>query len=144
MKEITRYLARMAGSMAAMFLAGMANAAQDIAGNVVWYRASIFPQPGEGSAFWGPQGETWANKWAIDEGGHVLPGVERFFLSSTALVWLTDLWHAAKSAMLICFQIGALLYRRPEKKAYYLIDLVALKLAFGLGFWIGRKTMMIA
>ena len=88
------YLTRMIGSLAAMFVAGFANQVNDIAGNVVWYRASIFPQPGESAvAFWGTQGETWVNKWALNEAGEVMVGTERFFLSSTLLVWLTDLWH---------------------------------------------------
>ena len=139
---LVAYLRRMAASIAAMFLAGAANAAQDIAGNVVWYRDSIFPQAGESaSAFWGHQGETWVNKWATNESGFPVVGTERFFLSSTALVWLTDLWHAAQTVMITSFQAAALLYRRPTQKWIYLVDLVVLKISFSAGWWLGKTLL---
>jgi hypothetical protein len=136
------YLLRILGSLAAMFVAGFMNQANDIAGNVVWYRESIFPQPGESAgAFWGTQGETWANKWAINEAGAPLVGTERFLFSSTLLVWLTDLWHFSKSCQILAFQAAVLLYRRPDKKILYLADLVALKIAFSAGWYAGNVLL---
>lgn len=137
------YLRRMAASLVAMYLAGVANAAQDIAANKAWYNLSIFPQAGESaSEFWGPKDHTWVNKWNVSESGAPLVGVERFFLSSSALVWLTDIWHAAQTVMLTAIQISVLLYRRPPRRWMYLADLAALKLAFSAGWWTGRIILM--
>jgi hypothetical protein len=136
------YLLRILGSLAAMFVAGFMNQANDIAGNVVWYRESIFPQPGESAgAFWGTQGETWPNKWAQNEAGAPLVGTDRFLFSSTLLVWLTDLWHFSKSCQILAFQAAVLLYRRPDKKILYLADLVALKIAFSAGWYAGNVLL---
>lgn len=138
-ESVSKYLARLAGSLAAMFAAGFFNQVNDIAGNEVWYRQSIFPQSDESAgAFWGTQGETWANKWALNEAGGVMAGTERFWLSSTLLVWVTDLWHASKSAQILVFQVAVLAYRKPEKKWLYLVDLLALKIAFSAGWYAGN------
>ena len=131
----------MLGSLVAMFFAGFFNAVHDVAGNVAWYNLSILPANEPGS-FWGHTNDTWINKWATNEAGEVLVGVERFWLSSTALVWITDLWHASKSAMILMFQIAVLLYRRPDKKILYLVDLIALKLAFSIGWWAGKNILL--
>lgn len=134
------YFLRILGSLVAMFLAGFCNQVLDIAGNYAWYGQSIFPAHEPGS-FWGTQSETWLNKWAINEAGAPIVGTERFFLSSTLLVWITDLWHASKSAMLLAFQVAVILYRQPEKKIFYLADLVALKIAFSAGWYAGNLIL---
>lgn len=139
---ILKYIQRLAFSLAAMFCAGFFNQVNDIAGNVVWYRESIFPQPGESAGnWWGTQGETWINKWAVSESGGIMIGYERFLFSSTLLVWLTDLWHLSKSAQILAFQFAVLLYKRPEKKIFYLVDLVALKIAFSAGWYAGNLLL---
>lgn len=136
-----KYLLRMLGSLVAMFFAGFFNAVHDVAGNQAWYNLSILPvsEPGH---FWAHTNDSWISKWATNEAGETLVGVERFWLSSTALVWLTDLWHASKSAMILAFQVAVLLYRRPEKKIFYLLDLVALKIAFSFGWWVGKNILL--
>lgn len=134
---IWSYISRMAGSLVAMFFAGFFNGMHDIAGNIAWYNTSILPASEPGN-FWGHTNDTWVNKWAQNELGEVLVGVEKFWLSSSLLVWLTDLWHASKSAMILAFQIAVLLYRRPEKKIFYLVDLVALKIAFAIGWQVSN------
>lgn len=136
-----KYLLRILGSLVIIFFAGFFNAVHDIAGNEAWYNISIFPANEPGS-FWGHTNDTWQNKWATNEAGEVLVGKERFWLSSTALVWLTDLWHASKSAMILAFQVAILLYRRPAKKIFYLTDLVLLKLAFSGGWHISAWILM--
>lgn len=128
-----KYLLRMLGSLVAMFFAGFFNGVHDIAGNVAWYNLSVFPASEPGN-FWGHTNDTWVNKWALGESGEVLVGVEKFWLSSTLLVWLTDFWHASKSAMILAFQVAVLLYKRPDRKIFYLVDLVALKIAFSIGW----------
>ena len=138
MKE---YLLRIIGSLVIIFFAGSFNAVRDIAGNKAWYNISIFPANEPGS-FWGHTEKTWENKWARNEAGEVLVGKERFWLSSTALVWITDLWHASKSLMILAFQIAVLLYRRPAKKIFYLTDLIALKLAFSGGWHVSAWILM--
>lgn len=138
MKE---YLLRIIGSLVIIFFAGMFNAVHDIAGNKAWYNISIFPANEPGS-FWGHTNDTWQNKWARSEAGEVLVGKERFWLSSTALVWITDLWHASKSLMILAFQIAVLLYRRPAKRIFYLTDLVLVKLAFSGGWHVSAWILM--
>lgn len=138
MKE---YLLRIIGSLVIIFFAGMFNAVHDIAGNKAWYNISIFPANEPGS-FWGHTNDTWQNKWARSEAGEVLVGKERFWLSSTALVWITDLWHASKSFMILAFQIALLLYRRPAKRIFYLTDLVLVKLAFSGGWHVSAWILM--
>jgi hypothetical protein len=138
MKE---YLLRIIGSLVIIFFAGMFNAVHDIAGNKAWYNISIFPANEPGS-FWGHTNDTWQNKWARSEAGEVLVGKERFWLSSTALVWITDLWHASKSLMILAFQIALLLYRRPAKRIFYLTDLVLVKLAFSGGWHVSAWILM--
>lgn len=110
-------------------------------GNKAWYNISIFPANEPGS-FWGHTNDTWQNKWARSEAGEVLVGKERFWLSSTALVWITDLWHASKSLMILAFQIALLLYRRPAKRIFYLTDLVLVKLAFSGGWHVSAWILM--
>lgn len=131
----------MLGSLVAMFFAGFFNAVHDVAGNQAWYNLSILPVSEPGN-FWAHTNDSWISKWATNEAGETLVGVERFWLSSTALVWLTDLWHASKSAMILAFQVAVLLYRRPEKKIFYLLDLVALKIAFSFGWWVGKNILL--
>jgi hypothetical protein len=47
---------------------------------------------------WGiaPNEVAWKNKWATDINGNVIVGQERFWLSSSSLVFLTDFHHATR------------------------------------------------
>ena len=137
---IASYFSRMAWVLIALLFAGIFNNMHDIAGNEAWYNLSILPAHEPGS-FWGYTNQTWENKWALNEAGEVMVGKEKFWLSSTLLVWITDFWHASKSAMILAFQLAVLLYRRPEKKIFYLVDLVALKIAFSIGWQISNLIL---
>jgi len=134
------YLLRISPLLILLALAGAANAVHDIAGNIAWWNLSSLDQL-EG-AFWGAQDETWINKWARNELGEVLPGVERFWGSSTVFVWTTDIWHASKSLMLLALQIAVLAYRRPNKWWMYATDLIGLKLAFSSGWHLTKNILM--
>jgi len=134
---IASYFSRTVWVLIALLFAGVFNNMHDIAGNVAWYNLSILPASEPGN-FWGHTSDTWVNKWALNEMGEVMVGKEKFWLSSTLLVWLTDFWHASKSAMILAFQIAVLLYRCPDKKIFYLVDLVALKIAFSIGWQISN------
>jgi hypothetical protein len=49
------------------------------------------------------------NKWKYDENG-IWTGKEKFFGSSTFLVWLTDFWHFCKFLMLISISAAVIFY----------------------------------
>lgn len=52
--------------------------------------------------YWNMRGESWKNKW---KNGDPKQG-ERFFLSSTVLVFLTDAFHLFKTLQLTFFQLA--------------------------------------
>ena len=84
-------------------IAGAANAVMDKL--VFHYNKSIFSK----LPSWNPN-ESWKNKWKLDSEGNPIPGKERFPLSSTALVFLTDAWHFFQFVMLSAFTIAILIY----------------------------------
>ena len=49
---------------------------------------------------------SWKNKYK----NNIPKRGEKFFGSSTFLVWTTDLWHLAKTLMLVCFSIAIITY----------------------------------
>jgi len=81
--------------LAAMFNAGM----DTLYGN---FEGSIFKNLNP--KFWNPY-ESWVNKW---EHGDKAKG-EKFFGSSTFLVFLTDGWHLLKTLMLLCLSAAVTL-----------------------------------
>jgi hypothetical protein len=68
---------------------------------------------------------SWKNKWKKDSEGKVLVGQERFWLSSTVLVFLTDVWHLAGmiQRLLIFSLISYLQYGLSLKMGIYTIVL---------------------
>jgi hypothetical protein len=70
---------------------------------------------------------SWPNKW---KNGDYSQG-ERFFGSSTFLVWLTDLWHLSKTLMLFSICLGAVLF---TIWINIWLDLALLYLAYTLTF----------
>lgn len=83
--------------------AGIANAVMDKL--QFHYSKSIFSN----KPTWNPK-KSWENKWKRDENGDPIPGKEKFPLSSTALVFLTDAWHFFQFVMLSCFTLAIIIY----------------------------------
>lgn len=71
---------------------------------------SIFSLPFFHQNYWNPN-LSHLNKWKVIDGRVVKKTngerVERFFLSSTVLVWTTDAWHLFDTLELLCFQLIA-------------------------------------
>lgn len=89
-------------SLVLIILAGVFNAIMDVL--KVRFGTSIFA--GLKHQNWINPSISWKNKW---KNGDINQG-ERFFGSSTFLVWLTDLWHFAKMCMLCCVCLSIILY----------------------------------
>lgn len=96
-----------------------------------------------GSKFqkWGiaPNEEAWRNKWAKDSNGNTLVGTERFPLSSTSLVFLTDFHHSTRFAYNRLNEATVLVYafghRAKTKKWYwYIADFGIMFAARSIGF----------
>lgn len=121
-----------------MLIAGVANAIMDVSS-----------EDGFKNNFWNKT-KSWKNKWKINKGGRRIKEdkkrwyylwkftpeyKERFPLSSTALVSLTDGWHLAQSAMLSLITLAIIF--APGYTAILglkLWDFIALRVAFGIGF----------
>lgn len=93
---------------------------------------------------WGPvdgKAGTWKNKWKLDDNGNVIrdsngqPKYERFYLSSTLLVWLTDPWHAFDNIRILSmFSIPLLVILFGLKWWIVLLCVVAFYLTFHIIF----------
>lgn len=70
---------------------------------------------------------SWKNKY---KNGDPLQG-SRFFLSTKALVFLTDAWHLAKTLMLICLSLAIVFY---EPIFVWYIDAFIFWTLFGTAF----------
>ena len=82
--------------------------------------------------FWNPE-ISWANKWAWNEYGQMIG--EKFPLSSTVLVFLTDGYHLLRTLVSWFSLIGIILIVRSSQKFYqYFIDLILIFLIRGIGF----------
>ena len=107
-----------------IILAGICNAVMDII--QFKFQGSVFikfPKLKQ----WADPKLSWRNKW---KDGDPSQG-ERFFLSSTVFVWITDLWHFAQSFMISFFVLAAIFYNPIFN---YIIDFIILKIAFSLSF----------
>lgn len=90
--------------------------------------------------FWNPN-KSWINKWEIDEAGKAIAGKERFWGSSTFLVFLTDGWHLVKWIYLLSVKLAIvtmLYFPVSRKKIINLLTWVgifaAITLAMSAGF----------
>ena len=90
---------------------------------------------------WGisPNEEAWKNKWAKDPNGNVIVGKERFFLSSTSLVFLTDFHHSTRFAYNRLNEATALTYAfgngaKIKKWYWYAADFAIMFAARSVGF----------
>jgi len=87
-------------SISLWFLASILNGAMD--SNFNMFSSSVF-STFKNQNFWNPS-LSWVNKW---KDGDRANG-ERFFGSSTFLVWTTDSWHLIKMIFLVCL-LGSIL-----------------------------------
>ena len=113
-------------SLILITLAAIINAAMDTIN--ARYFASIFYNPkwSKFNQFTNPN-ISWQNKW---KNGYRIQG-EKFFGSSTFLVWTTDFWHLAKTIMLACFCIAIVTY---SPVIHPVIDCIGYWIIFGIVF----------
>lgn len=84
----------------------------------------------ENDLFWNPK-ESWKNKY---KDGNPDLG-EKFFGSTTFLVWTTDAWHLFKTIKVSIIQfLVAFLLLRGKRWYWVLIGLFGAKLVVGAGF----------
>jgi hypothetical protein len=80
---------------------GSAKAFADVMHSSETYRSSKlnnFRPISSGGNYWlNPKDVTWVRKWGVTSSGEVVVGYDRFFLSSTLLVTVTDAWHFSDS-----------------------------------------------
>lgn len=101
------------------FIAGICNAIMD---TIAHKGGGILPK---GS--WWDMNQSWRNKW---KNGDPEQG-EAFFLSSTALVFLTDAWHFFQFLMLTLFALAIALH---TPIFHWFWTLVGVKICFSVGF----------
>ncbi len=105
------------------FLARVFKALSDITKSS--WKYSIFSKYEKGHWFydWAGPGGSWKNKWELDSNGNTIEiekfpwyyfgykpkFKERFWLSSTWLVSLTDLWHTSERARSLAYALAAVL-----------------------------------
>jgi hypothetical protein len=97
--------------------------------------------------FWDPR-ISWKNKWNVRYsylGKQMIGDKERFFLSSTVLVFLTDGWHLMKwfrnRAMDVAFT-GIICKSTDISFWYILLFILVLRLFYGLGFYLTFKKLL--
>jgi hypothetical protein len=112
-------------SLILVILAGMLNGVMDVL--TMRYSKSVFKRmPKKWEYFFNPS-LSWRNKW---KNGDSNQG-EKFFGSSTFLVWTTDAWHLAKSSMLFLFAMAITFYSPLVSKS---IDIFIYWIMFGFTF----------
>jgi hypothetical protein len=113
-------------SLILVILAAIINAAMDTINaryftsvfyNEKWPKFNQFTNPAT----------SWQNKW---KRGDRKQG-EKFFGSSTFLVWTTDFWHLAKTVMLLCFALAIVCY---TPIIHPLLDWIIYWIGFGTAF----------
>lgn len=112
-------------------LAAIFNGMMDVL--VSRYYVSIFGNL-KNKQFW-DYNISWRNKW---QWGDKRNG-EKFFLSSTIFVFLTDGWHLAKGLMLLCLIASIMTYT----PILGIFDLPIYMIAWGLSFEFSYKVLFI-
>jgi len=115
-----------------MVFAGIWNAVMDVL--KTRYNTSIFSK--WKNQTWLKPSLSWRNKW---KDGDRSKG-EKFFGSSTFLVWLTDFWHLAKMLMLVGISFGIVFY---QPIVAWWIDWFILYCAFTVPFEIFYSKILI-
>ena len=111
-------------SLLFIILAAILNAVMDILS--YRYDLSVFSKYPKLNQFTQPA-LSWQNKW---KNGDRKQG-ERFFGSSTFLVWTTDAWHLSKTLMLACISIAIVTY---SPMIHPIVDAIAYWIVFGIVF----------
>lgn len=106
-----------------IFIASLCDAIMDRVKNT--FNTSIFYKYKDN--LWINPSLAWKNKW---KNGNPNEG-ERFFGSSTFLVWTTDLWHFIKFLFLSCIMISIISYKTIINP---FIDLILFYLLFTISF----------
>jgi len=75
--------------------------------------------------FWNPS-ISWPNKWEVGS-----TTKEKFFGSSTFLVWTTDAWHLFKSIKLMCIMAAIVFY---APMINWWADFLILRLSYAIVF----------
>ena len=120
-------------SLILIILAAIANSIMDTL--KFRFKRSVFNKPGNW-LFKYSEPLAWKRKW---KNGDVKQG-EAFWLSSTVLVWLTDLWHLMQMIMKLSF-ITAIICYKPLFEWYY--DLIIYSVSFSLIFEIMFSKILI-
>lgn len=108
-----------------MIFAGIFNAYMDVSKQK--WNISIFRFIGYEK--WMNPAISWKNKWKDDGSGTYKK--EKFFGSSTFLVWLTDFWHFSKAMMILNICISIICYKPLFS---WHIDLLIFYLSFTITF----------
>lgn len=112
-------------SLLFIILAAILNAVMDTL-NARYHTSVFFTKDFRINNFTDPE-LSWQNKW---KNGDRKQG-ERFFGSSTFLVWTTDAWHLSKTLMLACISIAIVTY---SPIIHPIIDAIAYWILFGIVF----------
>ena len=112
-------------SLLFIILAAILNAAMDTL-NARYHTSVFFTKDFRIDKFTDPS-LSWQNKW---KNGNRKQG-ERFFGSSTFLVWTTDAWHLFKTLMLACYSIAIVTY---SPMIHPIVDAIAYWVVFGIIF----------
>lgn len=120
--------------IACFFLAGLAEGIMD------WLQFRLSDTMLRGNKFWDPE-VSWKNKWEGPGPVHIR---EKFFLSSTLLVFLTDGWHLMKWCRnrFIDVAIVAGMMSQGVELLWSLFLVLGLRLAYGIGFWLTFKKLL--
>jgi len=134
---------RMTATLGTQFAAGLASGFGDAI--VFKYDQTFLPKGsdkflGKTEQYWNPE-ISWQNKW---KSGGPQNG-ERFPLSASALVSLTDAWHMADFLERTSLQASVFTYQRPGRvgdtknwKTFF-IDFMLMKLTYAVGFHLAQE-----
>lgn len=117
-------------SLIFIILAAFSNAVMDVLSTR--YDVSIF-RNFKNEKFWDWR-LSWKNKW---KNGSILNG-ERFFLSSTWLVFLTDAWHLFKALMLAFVSLAIIFY----KPIFGMLDVFLFCIIWGVVFEVSYNKIL--
>ena len=92
--------------------------------------------------FWDPR-RSWQNKWKR-VGLSGITNKERFFLSSTIFVFLTDGWHLMKWCRNRFIDIAFVLVMFHFEIGIWwsILLIIIFRIAYGIGFWLTFKKLL--